>query len=159
MGIAAVLHGASPKNCLQILLPCIYDERDFVSFGEVKKYIIIVDGTCMVYNESTDQQPLYAIDLSTVYPMIEDRLNPDPESATISPIPDGGKNLPPEGYVTVNLKYKTTQKQAYQITLDTTEDRSLEKRFVDAIEIACKKVRPDAVDAEPITEKTTTSKV
>lgn len=135
---AGVLRGAPDKNCLKRYLPCLYDERDYVAFGEVKKYVLIKGTSIFVYMEDHDLSPLYAIPLDDengeggLYAIQEDPNNLDPMSVTISPRPADHK--PKTGLVTVLLKYNNTNKQAYQFTFDTNNDRGLAKRFIDAIE-------------------------
>ena len=129
---AAIFRGAPEKNILRVLLPCIYDERDFISYNEVKKYMIIKAATCFVYVEKTDPSPLYAIPLENYTAVMEDPDKPDKGSATISPVP--GTNKPRGGMVTVLLKYSGTGKQAYQFTFDTKSlDKSLPKRFMELV--------------------------
>jgi hypothetical protein len=126
---AAIFRGAPPKNILKVLLPCIYDERDFVSYNEVKKYMVIQSGTCFVYMEEKDPFPLYAIPLEKFVAILEDPDRPDKGSATISPVP--GTNRSRDGMVTVLLKYPYTGKQAYQFTFDTNAfDKSFPKLFI-----------------------------
>lgn len=129
---AAIFRGAPEKNILKVLLPCIYDERDFISYSEVKKYMLIKAGTCFVYMEKTDPSPLYAIPLEDFSAILEDPDKPDKHSATISPVP--GTNKSRDGMVTVLLKYPGTGKQAYQFTFDTkTLDKSFPKRFMELV--------------------------
>jgi hypothetical protein len=128
---AAVLRGASDKNFLQVCLPCIYDERDFVTFGEVKKYCLIKGSSCFIYMQDTDMQPLYAIELEDVYPVVENPNLMDPWSVTVSPMPN--TNKPRKEMITVLLKYRSNHQQAYQFTFDTLQDASLAKRFVEAV--------------------------
>lgn len=129
---AAIFRGAPAKNIFKVLFPCIYDERDFISYSEVKKYMIIKAATCFVYTEETDPSPLYAIPLEDFTAILEDPKEPDKGSVTVSPVP--GTNQPREGLVTVLLKYRETGKQAYQFTFDTkTLDKSFPKRFVDLV--------------------------
>jgi hypothetical protein len=130
---AAVLRGAPEKNFLKVCIPCIYDGRDFVSFGEVKKYCLIKGATCFIFLENTDLAPLYAIPLDEVYPVQEDPNHPDPASITVSPVP--GTNKPRKAVVTIMLKYRRDDSQAYQFTFDTEQDASLAKRFIDAVEM------------------------
>lgn len=130
---AAILRGAPEKNILKVCLPCLYDERDFVSFGEVKKYCLIKGSTCFVFLQDTDLAPLYAIPLDEVYPVQEDPNHPDPASITVSPMP--GTNKPRKSVVTIMLKYRRDDSQAYQFTFDTEQDVSLAKRFMDAVEM------------------------
>lgn len=128
---AAILRGAPEKNFLQKWLPLFFDERDFVSFGEVKKYCLIKGDSCFVYAEESDPSPIYAIPLDDLYAIREDRDNPDKGSITINPRP--GTNKPPKNLVTILLKYKKNRKQAYQFTFDIDKDPSLPKRFMDVV--------------------------
>jgi hypothetical protein len=130
---AAILRGAPEKNILKVCLPCIYDERDFVSFGEVKKYCVIKGSTCFIFLQDTDLAPLYAIPLDEVYALQEDPNHPDPGSITVSPVP--GTNKPRATVITIMLKYKRDDSQAYQFTFDTEQDASLAKRFMDTVEM------------------------
>jgi len=136
---AAVLRGAPGKNFLQIILPFIFDERDFVTFGEVKKYVLIKGTSCFVYTEEHDPSPVYAIPLHELYPIQEDPKNPDKGSVTISPV--ANTNKPPDYLTTILLKYKKNNAQAYQFTFDTSEDRTVAKRFYDVVENCGKKGR------------------
>lgn len=139
---AAVFRGAPAKNFMQILFPCIYDERDFVSYGEVRKYILVKAGTCFVFGEKTDPSPLYAIPLDEMTAVQEDPNHPDPAGVTVSPMPD--TNKPRDGMITVMLKYKTNGKQAYQFTFDTISngcDRTIPKRFMDLVHESSKSKR------------------
>jgi hypothetical protein len=130
---AAILRGAPEKNFLKVCLPCIYDERDFVAYGEVKKYCLIKSSTCFVFLQNTDLAPLYAIPLDEVYAVQEDPNHPDPASITVSPVPN--TNKPRKSVVTIMLKYTRDDSQAYQFTFDTEQDVSLAKRFMDAVEM------------------------
>lgn len=129
---AAILTGAPEKNFLKAILPCIYDERDFVTYGEVKKFMLVKAGTCFVYVDDTDPSPLYAIPLEDYVAVMERPEKPDKWSVTISPAP--GTNQPREGLTTVLLKTRSTQKQAYQFTFDTKQyDSAIPKRFMDLV--------------------------
>jgi hypothetical protein len=130
---AGVSRGAPEKNFLRRYLPLIFDERDFASYGEVKKYVLIKAGSCFVYGEESDPSPIYAIPLDNVVSILEDRDRPDKGSLTISPLPDSNKS--PEGMVTVLLKYRENGKQAYQFTFDTERcDKALPKQFMDLVD-------------------------
>jgi len=147
-GYAAVLRGAPEKNCLKKYLPCIYDERDYVTYGEVKKYVLVKGSSCFVYAEQTDPSPLYAIPLqddddeNELIPIQEDPDHLDPCSVTINPRP--GDHKPKDGYVTVLLKYRRKKKrrgdsgkmkQAYQFTFNQNGgDKGVAKRFIDVVE-------------------------
>lgn len=132
---AAVLRGAPPKNLLKTYFPCCFDERDFITFGEAKRYVIIKGPSCFIYGEQHDPSPLYAIPLEEVYAVQEDPNQLDPASVTVSPRP--GDHSSPSEYSTVLLKYKTNHTQAYQLTFDTrTCDRGVAKRFLDVVQSA-----------------------
>jgi len=137
---AAVLRGAPPKNCLKIWLPCLYDERDFISYGEVKKYAVIKGSSCFIYSVLTDLSPLYAIPLNEIYPVLEDPNHPDKCSITVSPT---HQNKPNPNIATVLFKYKEDHNQAYQFSFDISNDRSLPKRFMDAVETASSRSKPE----------------
>lgn len=138
---AAILRGAPEKNVLQKFLPFIFDERDFITYGEVKKYMVVKAGSCFVYGEESDPSPMYSIPLNEVFAVLEDRNKPEKGSITISPIPNS--NLPREGLVTVLLKYRKNKKQAYQFTFDTkATDKSFPKRFMELVEQAQMKGGP-----------------
>lgn len=128
---AAVIQGAARKNVLQILLPCLYDERDFCAYGEVKYYVLVKDGLAYIYVAETDPKPLYAIELERYSAVLEDPRNPDKGSVTISPLPN--TNLPKETFKTILLKARDTGKQAYQFTFDTEHDAQLANVFKDLV--------------------------
>jgi len=136
---AAILRGAPQKNILQRFLPCLFDERDFVSYGEVKKYMVIKANTCFVFGEETNPSPMYAIPLHEVFAILENYYDkPGRASITISPLPD--TNKPPKCLVTVLLKYRKDGKHAYQFTFDTDRyDKSFPKRFMDLVNQASQK--------------------
>merc|ERR1711971_1404431 len=114
---AAVIKGGIQRNFLRRALPVFFDERDFVSFGEVMRFILVKGNCIFIYGQDTDPSPLYAIQLETVQILQEDPRKPDKESFTISPRIDS--NEAREHLVTILLKDKETGKQRYQITLDT----------------------------------------
>ena len=59
-GYAGVLRGAPHKNFQKRFLPCTYDERYFISHGEVLKYVLLKGSSCFVYGDLTDPSPNYA---------------------------------------------------------------------------------------------------
>jgi hypothetical protein len=132
-GYAGVIQGALPMNFLKRCMPCFHD-RDFVSFGEIKRYIMLQNTTCFVYNSRDDLQPLYVISLHDLYAIQEDPMHMDPFSITVSPLP--GSLQSPPNLVTILLKYVKDNSQAYQFTFDTDDDSSLPKTFLDAVQRA-----------------------
>jgi hypothetical protein len=127
---AAVIQGTPSKNIFRRCLPCMLDERDFVSYGEVRKYIFVTSpkGSCFIYGDIIDPTPLYGINLVDYIAVREDPNQPDSNSFTISPVPN--TNKPRDELVTILLKTKSDLKQAYQFTFDTTNDTSLPDRFL-----------------------------
>jgi hypothetical protein len=132
--VVALLRGAPHKNFLKRMFPVCFDERDFVAFGEVKRYVVVKGNSCFVFTEETEIQPLYAIPLNDVRPVMEDPKKPDKFSVTISPTSAKTQNA---DLVTVLLKYQDGS-HAYQFTFDTSKDRSLAKRFYDVVHKAAK---------------------
>lgn len=139
-GYAAVLERAPEKNFVQKILPCIFDERNFVTYGEAMKYVVIKGSTCFVFLDESGIQILYTCSLDDVCVVQEDRNKPHKYSYTVSPVP--GTNKSKETMITVLFKSKIKKsfqknidhKQAHQFTFDTSKDPSIFKRFMDAVE-------------------------
>jgi hypothetical protein len=104
--------------------------------------VLIKSGCCFVFTEKTDLSPLYAIPLEDVTAVVEDPRHPDSESVAISPLYPSNK--PKDSMVTVLMKYHDGQ-QAYQFTFDTTKDRSIVKRFMDALQYCGKNRGPHPI--------------
>lgn len=84
--VSAVIPGQSEKNILQRTFPRIFDKRSFISFGEVKRYMVVVEENCYVFADATDQAPLYTIPTrSKLYLLPEDPKRPHFRSHTVSP--------------------------------------------------------------------------
>ena len=151
--VVALLRGAPHKNFFKRVFPLCFDERDFVSFGEVKRFVVIKGNSCFVFTEETEIQPLYAIPLDDVRPVMEDPKKPDKFSVTISPTSAKAANA---DLVTVLLKYRDGS-HAYQFTFDTSKDRSLAKRFYDVVQNATKSkakvVTASVIQANAVGEK------
>lgn len=130
---AGVIKGGVQKDCLKRCLPFLFDERDFVSYGEVRRYLFIKGNCLFVYGERSDPSPLYVIELPKFTVDLEDPKKPDPKSHTISP--QAGTNLPASYYTTVLLREKNKGKRFYQITFDDRNDKSLTKRFLDVFRV------------------------
>ena len=105
---AAVIIGQAEKSLCQRILPLLFDERSFLSYGECKRYILITnDGTIFVYADVTDPSPLYIIELADLIPKEENSNNPEFYSHTISPEANTGlpfQNKSKESLSTVLLK-------------------------------------------------------
>ena len=63
-GRAAVCQGAPKKPFFKILLPFLFDQRDYVTFSEIARYAVIRGGVCFIFLEPTDNAPLYAFSLT-----------------------------------------------------------------------------------------------
>jgi hypothetical protein len=116
---------------LQICIPCYFDERDFVSMGEVTRYVFVKGNVIFVYGQETDPSPLYAIPLETVEAFKEDPKNLDKNSVTISPRVN--TNEARENLVTILLRDRTTRRHVYQFTFNVSDDKSVAKRFLDLV--------------------------
>mmetsp|Transcript_25303 Transcript_25303/g.45589 ORF Transcript_25303/g.45589 Transcript_25303/m.45589 type:complete len:236 (-) Transcript_25303:102-809(-) len=121
---AAVIVGPVEKDICQKMIPCLwFDERSFISFGEVKRHILIVGSNIFVYVDFTDPSPLYTIPLLDLVPKREDPNNPDFYSHTISPEANTGlpfANRSKESLETVLLKDRNGN-IAFQLAFDTNE--------------------------------------
>jgi hypothetical protein len=150
-GEAGVIKGCVKKDIMKKILPFFYDERDFVSYGEVRRYVF-VRGNCMfIYADKSDPRPLYVIEMHKFMAEIENPIKPDKYSFTISP--QAGTNMPGSYFTTVLLKDKHSKKQSYQITFDTRNDKSLIKRFMDVMTINCKQYGGQVISASLVDEK------
>lgn len=129
----AICRGAPEKNFLKRCLPFFFDERDFATYGELKKYCLVKGDCCFVYGEETDNKPLYAIPLEDFFAQIEDRDKPDKLSITINPEPKTNKQR--KEYVTVLLKNRSSAKTEapFQFTFKVDKDPTLPQRFVDVL--------------------------
>lgn len=148
---AGVIKGGVEKDFLKKILPFFFDERDFVSYGEVRRFLFVKDNNIFVYVEKSDPRPLYVIELQKFRAEIEDPVKLDKHSFTISP--QAGTNMPGSYFTTVLLKDKNSGKQSYQITFDTRNDNSLVKRFMDVLRINSKQGVDSIISASVINEK------
>ena len=148
---AGVIKGRATKDILKRCLPFFYDERDFVSYGEIRRFLFIRGNCIFVYGEKSDPRPLYVIEMQNFRAEIEDRMKPDKYSFTVSP--QAGTNLSGPEFTTVLLKDKHSGKLSYQITFDTSNDKSLIKRFMDVFSFSVKHYGGEVVIASKIEEK------
>ena len=126
-----MISGKPIKNFLRRLIPFLFDERDFVSYSEVKRYVFVKQNYILVYGQQTDPCPLYSIPISS-YKVIEENPNKlDKDSVTISPRVNTNESK--INLVTILLKDKVTGKQSYQFTFDTTNNKPVAKNFVDVL--------------------------
>ncbi|CAJ1961049.1 unnamed protein product [Cylindrotheca closterium] len=145
---AAVIQGGVKKDIFRKCLPLFFDERDFVSYGEVVRYMFIKNNCILVYTDDTSPFPLYAIQISDVTVEQEDPRKPDKYSFTVSPQPN--TNKPAENMLTFILRDKVKRKIAYQVTFDTTNDKSLGKMFMDLFQRNAKKYGDEVITASVV---------
>ena len=146
-GYAAVIIGPVQKNLCEKALKCIfYDERSFLSYGEVKRYIVIIKGsnTIFVYADADMPSPMYTIPLENLQLEKEDTQNPHFFSHTISPEANAGilgepfSNNKSKASLDTVLLMDARGKIAYQLAFDNSEegggggDRTLDA-FVKAV--------------------------
>lgn len=148
---AAVIKGGVKKDFLKKILPFFFDERDYVSYGEVRRYVLLKGNCIFIFGDKTDPKPLYVIELQNIRAEIEDVDKPDKFSYSIGPQP--GSNKPGSHYVTVLLKDAKSGKQAYQMTFDNRNDKSLIKRFMDVLRNNAKHYGGKVVSASVVDAK------
>jgi len=129
--ISRVLRGVREKNLLAKLLPCVFGERDFVSYGEVLRYVVVKGDNCFIFTEEKDPSPLYAIPLHDKTAKREDPNNPEGTSLTISPT---FKNIAKDDLETVLLKYRGSGKVAYQFTFNKRDGCNLADGFLGVVD-------------------------
>lgn len=134
---AAICPGAPEKNVLKRVLPWVFDERDFATYGELKKFCLIKsdENIVYVYADESHASPLYGLPLQDLVPILEDRKRPHKFSITISPLPNSNES--PENMVTVLLTSGKTL--VHQFSFDTSKDPTIARRFYDCVHIAKQK--------------------
>jgi hypothetical protein len=123
-----------PTNkILRVCLPCLMPGRRSMPYGEVKKYVFIKNGICLVYAEQYDPTPLYSLLLDEVEILPEDH-RPFVNSVSIDPLPKQRNN---PNFKTILLKPAQEVSQVYQFSFYSTEaGKDAAKRFVDVVERA-----------------------
>lgn len=129
-GTAAISRGVQ-MTCARKCLPFLFDPRDFVSYGEAARYVIVKDNNCFVFTEETSTNPLYNIPLGSLQPMKEDPKKPHKSSITISP--SVNTNLPGANCETI-LLLDAMGELAYQFTFLISKDKDLATRFILAVQ-------------------------
>mmetsp|Transcript_43913 Transcript_43913/g.105950 ORF Transcript_43913/g.105950 Transcript_43913/m.105950 type:complete len:166 (+) Transcript_43913:512-1009(+) len=153
---AAIIQGGVKKDIFRKYLPAIFDERDFVSYGEVLRYMFIKNNCILVYTEETSPSPLYAVQISDVTMEQEDPKKPDKNSFTVSP--RASTNEASANMLTFLLRDKVTRKIAYQVTFDTTSDKSLGKMFMDIFQRNAKQYGDEVITASVVGSNSKTAK-
>ena len=111
----------------------VYDERDFVAWGEVARFVFVKGNCIFIYGQDDDPRPLYTIPLGSFGAFQEDPKKPSKDSFTISPRVDS--NDARQHLVTVLLKDRKTMEQLYQITFDTSKDKHLVQQFLHVLKV------------------------
>lgn len=118
---------------LSKFLPAIYDQRDFVSYGEILRYIVIKDNVLFVYAEKTDPNYLYTVPLESLNAVKEDCNNPHSRSVTVSPGFGTGKDRQDENIINV-LLLDARKKLVYQIAFNIATDKDIADEFVRVVQ-------------------------
>jgi len=123
---AAVSRGTK-ASVVKTVLPFLFEPRDFVSFGEVARYVVVKDCTVFIYGEKTDLNPLYTIPLVTLTAKKENPKKLHKYSVTISP--SINTNKAKAEFETV-LLLDAKKKLECQFTFDVSEDKELANNFI-----------------------------
>ncbi len=118
------------RRTLGKIIPMLYDDRDFVAYGEIERYVVVQDNTCFVYTESTDPSPLYTIPIESLKAVREDPRKPHKRSLTVRPKPNS--SLQGCGLETI-LLLDDNDKLAFQFTFDLSRGKSLADDFMAAV--------------------------
>lgn len=153
---AAVIQGGVNKDIFRKCLPAIFDERDFVSYGEVLRYVFIKNNCILVYTDDAAPFPLYAIQIPDVTAEQEDPKKPDRYSFTVSPHANTHESR--ANMLTFLLRDKVKRKIAYQVTFDTTHDKSLGKVFMDVFQRNSKQYGDEVITASVVDSNSKTAK-
>jgi hypothetical protein len=106
---------------------------DFVSYGEILRYIVIKDNVLFVYGEKTDPNYLYTIPLGSLNAVKEDCSNPHNRSVTVSPGYGTGKGRQDANIVNV-LLLEARDKLVYQIAFNVATDKHIADKFVNVVQ-------------------------
>jgi len=123
---AAVSRGREAST-IRTLLPCLFEPRDFVSYGEVARFVVLKDYTVFIYGDESDNNPLYTISLETLTVKKENPKKLHKFSVTISP--SINTNLAEEAYETV-LLLDSKKKLECQFTFDVAKDKEMANNFI-----------------------------
>ena len=137
--VCAVIPGQAEKNFFQKHFRAL-DERSYVSFSEAKRYVVLVEGNCLVFADATDPTPLYTIPIRNLHPQKEDGSRPHFRSHTVSPEANTGlprANQSRDSLDTVLLT-DDEDKIAFQITFDSLiSGQDIVEKFLRSFEL-CK---------------------
>jgi hypothetical protein len=145
---AGVVKGGVEKMILRRILPWFFDYRDYISYGEVRRFVFVKGNCIFVYGQESDLRPLYALQIETVIAVLEDPSKPDPYSYTVCPQLNNNKTG--SHLVTILLRDRKTCKIAYQITFDTEKDPSVVKRFMDVLAVNEKHYGGEVISASVV---------
>ena len=135
------------RKCTLVLskiLPALYDERDFVSLGEIMRYVVLKDNVLFVYTQKDDPTYLYSLPLESLKVVLENPKKPHKRSMTVSPGYGMGIDRQDDNIKNV-LLLDVRDKLIKQIVFDCKEDKDqgLADRFVACVQgiIDVEKVR------------------
>ena len=137
-GTAGVCKGMTvtgARKCTLFLsrfLPSIYDQRDFVSFGEITRYVAVKDDVLFVYGEKNDPTYIYSVPLGTLRAVKEDPSNPHKRSVSVSPGYGTGVSRQDKNIENVILM-DAEGELVYQVSLNCKNDKEIADRFIAAV--------------------------
>lgn len=134
-GVSTGMKITGVRKCTLFLskfLPSIYDQRDFVSYGEIVRYVAVKDHVLFVYAEKTSPNYLYTVPLGTLKAMKEDPNKPHKRSVTVSPGFGSGLNRQ-DGSIETVVLVDALGKLAYQISFDVKVNKNIADNFVAAV--------------------------
>lgn len=117
---------------LSRFLPAIYDQRDFVTYGEISRYVAVKDDVLFVYAVRNDPTYLYTVPLGTLQAVKEDPKKPHKRSVTISPGYGSGISRQDENIENVIL-VDAKGNLVYQLAFNCKDDKEFANRFISAV--------------------------
>jgi len=154
-GPAAISRGVT-QSCARKCLPFLFDPRDFISYGEALRYVVVKDGSIFVYTEETDIYPLYNIPLGSLRPVKENPKKPHKASVTISPMTN--TNLQKQEFETVVL-VDARNTLAHQFTFDVGRKKDSADEFLLAVENVNSDVKQEKMGLSGTNKKKMNDKV
>lgn len=106
---------------------------DFVSYGEIRRYVAIKDHVLFVYAEKSDPNYIYTVPLGSLKAVKEDPKKPHKRSVTVSPGYGVGKDRQDSRMVNV-LLLDDRGKLAYQVAFNTKDYPGSDDKFILAVQ-------------------------
>lgn len=124
------MHGMRKVTlALSKVAPSIWDARDFVSYGEISRYIAVKDDVLFVYISEKEPTFLFTVPLESLKAVRENPKKPHKRSVTVSPGYGDGVDRQDDNVVNV-LLLDARDKLVYQLAFNTANDEELVDRFL-----------------------------